>query len=143
MTKFTEIVQYRIHVALTKVAQRILSILQTNVPAPGKNPFSTGSLKTSLKYSVQMINGSWRLSFGWHKYGSFVSYGTGSYATPKQSSLFGLPQPRGYSRGVGGIQPQFWTSLYGHKQEISDLVKEELHIGINTLLRNIASDIKK
>jgi hypothetical protein len=97
-------------------------------------PVDTGRLKRSIKVSYKRSNDSVSYSFGYLHYGVYVNLGTKQYNTikwgSKESIPFNLPAYRGYRKGNGGIQPQYWLSLSQDlaikrfKQGIIDDIKE-------------------
>lgn len=97
-------------------------------------PVDTGRLKRSIKVKYQRSNDSVSYSFGYLDYGVYVNLGTKQYNTikwgSKQSIPFDLPPFRGYRKGKGGIQPQYWLSL-------SEAV------GIKDFKESIKNDIKE
>lgn len=78
-------------------------------------PVDTGRLKRSIKVSYKRSNDSVSYSFGYLDYGVYVNLGTKHYNTikwgSKESIPFNLPPYRGYRKGNGAIQPQYWLSL--------------------------------
>lgn len=92
-----------------------LLYLSGKVPQPGQNPYAKGPLKKSLKVSFYVRGNTIGYSFGYLDYGVYTNLGTYQYNTVKygspESSPYKLPPFRGYKKGQGGIQPQYWMSL--------------------------------
>jgi hypothetical protein len=113
-------------VVLNDIATEILQIYRQQVPSPSNNPDPTrlkrtGRLRSSLSYRILNNN---TVSFYYLRYGVYVDFGTGSLfnqGAANTTNPFGLPAYREYSRGFGGIQPQYWTSLAGYERIIDNL----------------------
>lgn len=106
--------------------------LSGKVPQPGQNPYAKGPLKKSLKISYFINGDSIGYKFSYLDYGVYTNLGTKQYNTIKygslQSSPFNLPPFRGYVKGRGGIQPQYWTSMAqaGLLKKFKDDIKSDI-----------------
>ena len=94
---------------------RLFGIIQTQVPQPGgpregrqANPYATGRLKNSLRWSVNKDN---TISFRFFRYGIFTDKGAGS---EKISAFNPFEQNwTGYQKANNpfSIKAQYWTGL--------------------------------
>ena len=113
-------------------ARRVLEIYRSQVPSPSKNsPFATGRLRGSLEYRILQNN---QVSIYFNRYGVYTDLGTGGYnqISPAAADPFGLPPNTPYSRGFGGIKPQYWTSLQPYTDELINEFVEPLAEFIET-----------
>lgn len=121
--------------ALTKL------YLSGKVPQPGQNPYAKGPLKKSLNISYFIKDDTIGFKFSYLDYGVYTNLGTGRYNQIKygseKSSPFNLPPFRGYKRGRGGIQPQYWTSMAeaGLLKKFREDIKNDLRSYLKKTLR--------
>lgn len=109
---------------MNKMADAVYQIIRQQIPQPGKNPFATGKLQQSLQVpNVNKSGDSWTIFVGYAPYGVYTNLGTKAFygGIPVDTSPFNLPAYQGYSKGIGGIKPQYWTSV-PHKL-LDDLVE--------------------
>jgi hypothetical protein len=90
---------------LTPVLQKAVAIIRTRIEL--QVPVRTGSLKNSIKVYTQNNE----VYIQYDDYGTFTNYGTGPYYNGRygRAQIPGTYRP--YSKGVGGIQAQNWTSI--------------------------------
>jgi len=112
------------------------AFLSNQVPQPGQNPYATGVLKRSLKVSYFRSGESIGWRFSYLDYGAYTNLGTKQYNKikfgSKKANPWELPPFRGYVKGEGGIQAQYWmtlsetTLLKKFKEDIKDEIKSYL-----------------
>jgi hypothetical protein len=90
---------------LTPALLKAVAIIRTRIEL--QVPVRTGKLKNSIKVYTQNNE----VFIEYDEYGTFTNYGTGPY----YNGRYGKPQIpgtfHGYTKGVGGIQAQNWTSI--------------------------------
>lgn len=138
-------VRQRIKKRLDDLRGEIERVILSQVPQPGKNPYATGALKSSVTVKVGTKGGNFSLNVGYFAYGVYTNLGTGKYNTvkfgTKNSSPFRLPGYEGYRRGSFGIQPQYWTSMGG--QARANRLRDELLADMKDEVRLYFRTIKK
>ncbi len=136
-------VRQRIKKRLEELADEMRTVIKTQVPQPGQNPYATGALKNSLTVAVGIKGGDFTVKVGYLSYGVYTNLGTGDYNTVKfgtrNSSPFRLPDHEGYRKGSFGIQPQYWTSMGGQsranrlREQILSDMKDEVRMYFKTI----------
>lgn len=135
-------ISQRIKKRLDELRDEMTSVIRRQVPQPGKNPYATGALKSSLEVKVGMKGQNFYVQVGYLSYGVYTNLGTGRYNDVKfgtrNSSPFRLPEHEGYRKGSYGIQPQYWTSMGGAsranrlKEQILTDMKDEIRLYFKT-----------
>jgi len=128
--------------SIKRYGAKIFGVIQRQVPQPNNtphNPYATGRLKNSLRWSV---NQDGTISIRFFRYGITTDRGAGQYKV-------GVFDPfttafRGYAKGgFYGIQPQYWTALGGEEarnalQTFEQELADEIEIWLaTTTTRNI------
>jgi hypothetical protein len=133
-----------IRALIAEYGARVFGVIQRQVPQRGNtpiNPYATGALKNSLRWSLNKDN---TISIRFFRYGIYTDKGTGQWAVPRQTNPF-TERFVGYQRGKMGIKPQFWTALGGPEavnalNEFTQELARELEAKIaTTTTRNLAN----
>ena len=138
--------------ALQRVGARIIRNAETRIrqqiPRPGNrptNPYATGKLARSLQFIWDKNGeGVYELQVKYASYGQFTQFGTRRHydGAAREVGFFGR-EFRGYSRGTGGIRPQYWLNLRGDRPVYEAIVEAELKMTFETFLNNTISGFKR
>lgn len=123
---------------LNRLGEQMRSVIMQQIPQPGKNPFATGALQKSFTIRAQKRGDTWSLLMGYTQYGIYTNLGSGVYRSP-DASPFNLPPYLGYSKGLGGIKPQYWLSIPGSDvmlEEFRQLIKSDYNKEIETQFKS-------
>lgn len=129
---------------LVEYGARVFGVIQRQIPQPGNtpiNPYATGRLKGSLRWSLNQDN---TISIRFFRYGIYTDKGTGQWAAPRETNPFS-ERFVGYKDGKMGIKPQFWTALGGPEavaalNEFTQELARQLETKIaTTTTRNLAN----
>jgi len=132
MNRFSNLTDKIIKDALEKIKNEMLSIVKEQVPV------DTGDLDRSLQARVVKKDNVFQIQFSYLEYGVFTNLGTPPYfGLTSDKSMFGLPPFKGYRKGIGGIQPQYWKSLRGKSDEFDDKMREAFGLTLRTVMKHI------
>ncbi len=111
---------------LRLLGDRIIAILKLQAPQPPRsrfgNPYATGRLRDSIRATVLNQN---TLSISFNRYGIYTDFGSGNERV-QSTGPFGMPARQNYTRGTGGIKPQYWTTLTQYQDELTGMVEGEV-----------------
>lgn len=145
MAKFEALSDSQVQALGDRLIRNAKARIDSQVPAPGRNPFATGTLQRSVTYSWDKLSdGRWELTINYVNHGKFTNFGIRRFFNPAmvEQSFFGYAF-RGYAKGKGGIRPQGWLSLRGDRPVYEAIVEAEIRTSWEEFLDNTISNLQK